>query len=352
MQRQTTQGQWSRTLLLGGLLAVVALGAGCAAAFTLPAERIPDGARPREQLLLERMNPFVLENLLTDRLVVEVDWVEGGAPDPEALQGFEEALRTYLPDKRISIEVGGEIPRSVWDDAAGDFLMKSPLLGPYLNTDPRNWQDTELLYVVYAPEGGDYVGWMAQLALEYRGQFSMVPTIFIFFETINREASWPVTAARVERAVLVHELGHVFGLVSDPDHQERGNPRHCTQPRCVVTDQRARTQIYNALPTLLGGSIPHDFCERCRDDIRTARQAWSDRIAADPSFADEMRRRRRAWELRNEARWLGKQQRWQEASQALAEGRLLMDAIDPCFFHSFEQIREPDRVRDLFPMCK
>ena len=349
MQCLRTAAPWFRTLLLGGLMSGLALGVGCSAAFTLPAEQIPDG-RSREQLMLQRMNPFVLENFLTQQLIVEVDWVEGGAPDPNALASFEQTLRSYLPpDKQISILLGDEIPRDEWDGATGDFLERSPLLGPYLDTDPNAWEEQELLYVVYVPEGGEYVGWMAHLALDYRGVFAMVPTIFIFFETIASEASWPVTATRIERAVLIHELGHVFGLVSSPDHQERGNPRHCTQPRCVVTNQRLRTQLYNVLPMLFAGSVPHDFCERCRDDIRTARRAWAARIAVDPSFVDELRRRRRAWELRNEGRWLGAQERWQEASEKLTEARELIAPIDACLVNSFEQIRKPDRVRELFP---
>jgi hypothetical protein len=62
------------------------------------------------------MNPYILNTILFDRLVIEIDWVEGCVPSAQAIRGLEKRLDQYLPaEMELSIEVDDEIPRERWD---------------------------------------------------------------------------------------------------------------------------------------------------------------------------------------------------------------------------------------------
>ncbi len=161
--------------------------------------------------------------------------------------------------------------------------------------------------------------------MERETGLSMVSTLFLFPEKIRRQAQMWIAPWRVERAVLVHEVGHVLGLVSHPDHQEKGNPRHCTEPQCVMAHQRLRSQLYNALPALFAGKIPDAYGPKCRADIETAKRVWHERAAADPSYVDRLRNRREVRELREQACWYGQRRRWGEAVLRFDEARQLLE---------------------------
>jgi hypothetical protein len=87
------------------------------------------------------------------------------------------------------------------------------------------------------------------------------PTSIVLFRDAISEAVGGASRrmSEVERWTLVHEAGHVLGLVGlgAPQVTPHGmpyRPGHCDQPGCVMgwtADERAT-----------------DFCPRCKDDLR------------------------------------------------------------------------------------
>lgn len=327
---------------VGLALLLAASATGCRAAFRLPVEP-HDASRPASEVLLAGMNPFLLTDLLSDRVVVEVDRVAGLTVHPAALDGLRETLAEYVPGKTIEIRMDDEIPVDVWQSVPGDFLDRARALGPWVDGLGAG-DESDLIYVVYVPDEPEYMGWATRLVLERDGRPWPVDTIVMFPATIGRGQDLWITARKIERAILIHELGHLLGLVSGPGHRERGNPRHCTEPQCVMTHPSGRSKTYNALPALFAGRIPHAYCNRCRDDIRTAQKLWR-QAALAPGFAERLRTERRIETLRAEACWYGRNQRFSEAAVSLREARALAGEPDA------GQVVQGEETLELLELC-
>lgn len=92
----------------------------------------------------------------------------------------------------------------------------------------------------------------------------------VFVDRVAASAGGLVTAATIERAVAVHELGHLLGLVDlfrdtgrdDPDH-----PGHSTNRRSVMYWAVESTLVGD----LLGGGPPQDFDDADRADLAAIR---------------------------------------------------------------------------------
>lgn len=302
-------------------LAILTLSTGCRAVFRYPAETQAT-ERSREEILLDGMNPYVLTNLVSSKVVLEVDWVEGVAPHPAALKGLKKTLAHYLPEgKQIEIELDDEIPAAEWDSISGEPSEKAEILARWLDHDPRDWENYEFVYLVYVPDPGDYVGLATQLYLDSDAGLRVVPTLFIHLNSIARESFLWITTRKVEQAILVHEMGHILGLVSGLDHVEKDNPRHCTEPQCVMAHFRTRSQIYNALPAMFAGKIPDDYGNKCRDDIGLIQEIWAEQAGSDPGFVERLRSRREVEVLRMQACWYSAHDRWPEAVSSLGQAR-------------------------------
>ena len=243
------------------------------------------------------MNPFILTNLVSSRVVVEVDRVAGFEPSPKALQAVERALADHCESgKRVEVVLDDEIPRAVWEKAAGRSGLEG-LVARHLDRDPTDWAHAEVVYVLYVPDsrpwyGKSVSGMTDRIAFARGGAFATVQTILLFTDEIRRDALLWITPAKVERAVIVHELGHVIGLVSDPGHMQPEQPGHCSVARCVMHQPGKRAGFVNGVPALLAGRIPSRYGKRCIEDIETAKRLWRERAAADPAFVRRMKAER------------------------------------------------------------
>jgi hypothetical protein len=248
-----------------------------------------------EQMLLETMNPFILTNLVSSRVVVEIDRVAGFEPSRKALQAVERALAEHCESgKRVEVVLDDEIPKAVWEEAAGRSGLES-LVARHLDHDPADWANAEVVYVVYAPDsrpwyGKSVSGMTDHVTLSRGGTVATVQTILLFTDEIRRDALLWITPAKVERAVLVHELGHVIGLVGNRGHMQAGQPDHCSVARCVMHQPGKRAGFVNGLPALLAGRIPSRYGKRCVEDIETVKRLW--RARADPEFVRRLKSER------------------------------------------------------------
>jgi hypothetical protein len=263
----------------------------------LEAGRDGSPGAPAEQRLLETMNPFILTNLVSSRVVVEVDRVAGIEPSPKALQAVERVLGDHCESgKRVELVLDDEIPRAVWENAAGRPGLEG-LVARHLDRDPTDWAQAEVIYVLYTPDsrpwyGRSVSGMTDRIAFPRGGAVATVQTILIFTDEIRRDALLWITPAKIERAVIVHELGHVIGLVGDPGHMQRERPGHCSVARCVMHQPGKRAGFVNGVPALLAGRIPSRYGKRCVADIETAKRLWRERAAADPAFVRRMKAER------------------------------------------------------------
>lgn len=211
-------------------------------------------------------------------LVVEVDHVTGLAPDPRALSAFEDLLRD-VTDKR-SITVTGSAGLGPLPDrlSAADLRVahRSSLDQPI----DRSTAVLHILYVDGAIDGAEeLLG-----ATMVRGPSAQ---IFVFgdqMDAVARPALEPSGAmlaadevqVRLEAYTLVHELGHVLGLVDNgvpmaSDHEDPQRPGHSSNPASVMYHAAGVDRVLEGAPGG-GGVLTHGFDDADLEDLRRVRE--------------------------------------------------------------------------------
>jgi hypothetical protein len=101
------------------------------------------------------------------------------------------------------------------------------------------------------------------------------PVIAIFKDVVLSPGNPSRVSLYVEQATLVHEFGHVMGLVGNGvpmvrDHLDPEHPRHCSSSDCVMywLNEGAADMMRFAGQALESGSAVM-FCELCLDDARS-----------------------------------------------------------------------------------
>jgi len=229
------------------LLLLILLLAGCA---HLPRPDGPHGRSARDGRLLD---PDVPE------LIVEVDRVEGTSPRPIALRFLLGRLALYT-DKPggISIVLDDVIPAERWEADAAAIRELA------LEYRSIRAPDAAVIHVIYGGSWKKYRGYTWQRGTMRRQSRRYDAPLVVVLQDRLKDIAW-VTGNRQEGSVLIHEVGHAFGLASDPGHSTKG---HCTNAQCLMYNGvDARTFFLYFWPTLFTGYLPLDFCGDCRDDL-------------------------------------------------------------------------------------
>ena len=78
----------------------------------------------------------------------------------------------------------------------------------------------------------------------------------------------------VEQSTLVHELGHLAGLVNNgaptvSDHEDKEHPHHCTNPNCVMRwENEGLADLLSFLIRIDQGEKPILYCSQCLEDMK------------------------------------------------------------------------------------
>ena len=121
-----------------------------------------------------------------------------------------------------------------------------------------------MLHILYAGSWKKYRGyaWARPVMRRYSRRYD-APLVVILQDRL-KPIAW-VSGAKQEASVLIHEVGHTFGLASDPGHSTAG---HCTRAHCLMYNGfDVRTFFLYFWPTLFTGYLPLDYCGDCRDDL-------------------------------------------------------------------------------------
>lgn len=200
-------------------------------------------------------------------LVVEVDYATGCRPSDAALEAMAEVLRRECR-KPAGIEVlVDEEMKEVPPEAPVSDAWLRVLVQRYSNKMPTDGERA-YLHVVSVP-------WFQERP-EGKGSrgFCAPPLIALAREKLSSYAFLHITLSKIERAVLVHEVGHALGLVDNDEHENQG---HCTNPTCVMYDSPDLRAILANAPGGLLGIVPSDFCSECRRDLGRSREVFPER---------------------------------------------------------------------------
>ncbi|MBW3619457.1 MAG: hypothetical protein KY461_04380 [Actinobacteria bacterium] len=199
------------------------------------------------------------------RLVVEVDVQEGLEPSQEAIDHLLATLRQQV-DKPGGVELAGgntfSSDRTQW--TAADLRDVGAA-----QRSTSSGDDVVSLYVLYV-RGGFVSDGEETRAI---GVAHRASELAVFPDRWSGLGDLIGSDRRIERAVLVHELGHLFGLVeltydSDHDRQDPDHPGH--------SSDRSSVMHYAVETTLVGqvfnGPPPDTFTAADRDDLAALRE--------------------------------------------------------------------------------
>lgn len=203
------------------------------------------------------------KDLITDqksKWVIEIDYVQGHRPSQDAIDLLKSRMNALVHKDSIQVIVDDVIPSQKQGLKVSDFERLKDA-----HKDQSNSDDTVVTYVLYV-DGGSASdtdeGKVLGLAYSHN-------TVVMFDETINNAANLRFSATEIERAVLVHEFGHILGLVNNgipmkTPHEHSTEKKHSDNPNSVMTPAvETTTNLFNiigGLPTAFDADDKADIC--------------------------------------------------------------------------------------------
>jgi len=176
----------------------------------------------------------ILSNENYDRLLIEIDYVTGFAPTAGAIANFEEFLRARTHKEIIEFEY-----TALTSPNEESLTLQEVVDLEKENRDEYNNDGILAIHIYFAdaPSASDEESKdLVTLGAVYRNT-SMVIYESTVKEMASRSSS--VTTEEIETATILHEFGHLFGLVnlateSVNDHEDPEAENHCDVDGCLM----------------------------------------------------------------------------------------------------------------------
>ena len=215
-----------------------------------------------------------------DELIVEVDWVAGCEPGLKTIAGLERILDKYLaPGLKYEIYLDDEIPLELWQPETNPLSEIEKLVRQFASDDVKRAARLEHRYVLFVPSAGGRNGFATNWILGRESTEPITVEGLVVARAIHeRQAKLWLSRDKFERMTLIHEFGHVLGLVTNDRHErvDAGHEHHCNRLKCVMAHPTMRVILRNAPPGLFNVFMK-DYCKACQEDIRRAQEYWSKR---------------------------------------------------------------------------
>jgi tetratricopeptide (TPR) repeat protein len=219
--------------------------------------------------------------------------VQAGTPSSSWL---EAVLREYSPPHHpCEVVLSQEIPRAAWDDLNSAPNRLDAVVQRYAGAEWVGEPDTEWRYVLFVPDAGGDFGHTFSSLVERGGITSLVTGVLVARSAHRKYARLWVSLDGLEEMTLVHEFGHLIGLVGNPRH-ERGapaRPHHCVSLTCAMALPTVRVIARNLVMGIFN-RFPVDYCSECQADIRKAQAYWRERAVEGGDYREHRQRERRA----------------------------------------------------------
>jgi len=201
----------------------------------------------------------VLDYLGHKPITIEVAYVTNNSPSFYAIYLLTKRIETYSETPKVDVIIH-EIPRLYDNYTTRELII---LEQSYRQTFTD--ENSTSLFILYV--NGQFEGQDTASGLTY--SLSSFAVFKEFFTDFMADNVIPVKADSYEASVLIHEFGHIFGLInigytSPLDHQSHGN--HCNNPRCVMFYTVVLIIITTKEP-------PTDYDFQCQEDIVLLKQS-------------------------------------------------------------------------------
>jgi hypothetical protein len=164
-------------------------------------------------------------------MVVEVDWLVGAGhdyrPPPSVLTYLEQRLAERLTKPGgITVEFGSAVNLTKAAYGASDLRDLERTA-----RSARTGGDTAAVWVLFANK---YADGASVVGVAYSGS-----AVAVFAQTIEEATSFGVGVETIERVTLLHELGHLLGLVNGgtpmvTPHEDAAHRGHSSNDRSIM----------------------------------------------------------------------------------------------------------------------
>ena len=196
------------------------------------------------------------------RILIEVDVVGNQTPDLEALEHLKLILERES-EKEVEISVDDQL-----NSSRTVFSLKqiNDLEGEH--RDRYRGDGTAIIYIQYLNGSFDD-------SPEYRGVAYHGSSCALFMATVREDGVRDGKSLALEKRTLVHEAGHLLGLVeinyrSEHQHQDPEHEYHCNHENTTGASDCVMGLIKDS-DSVDKDEIPLDFCEYCLADLEQQR---------------------------------------------------------------------------------
>ena len=202
----------------------------------------------------------ILQDNKYSKLHIEINYVSGNEPDSEALNLLRQRINEVTDKKSVTIS------QNSFGSTDSSYSLEEILdIEDSQRTKFKNG-DEFVIHILYL--NGEFEDNDKTLGLAYKGS-----SFAIFKEKIEDAAFLLISAQDIEKSVLVHEYGHLLGLVnngytSPHDHEDSEHPNHSNNEDSVMYWAVESQDLYNQLD----GEPPNNFDSYDLDDLDLMRQ--------------------------------------------------------------------------------
>ena len=194
------------------------------------------------------------------KIHIEVNYVTGNSPESDALNLLKQRIQEVTDKSTITVS------QSSFGSTDNSYTLEEILELEDKQRTRFKSGNTFVIHILYL--NGEYSDNDQTLGLAYSGT-----SFAIFKEKIEDAAFLLISAKDIEKSVLVHEFGHLLGLVnngyqSPHDHEDPQHPHHSNNEESVMYWAIESQDIGNQLD----GEPPNDFDNYDLDDLKLMKE--------------------------------------------------------------------------------
>jgi len=194
------------------------------------------------------------------KIHIEVNYVTGNSPESDALNLLKQRIQEVTDKSTITIS------QSSFGSTDNSYTLEEILELEDKQRTRFKSGNTFVIHILYL--NGEYSDNDQTLGLAYSGT-----SFAIFKEKIEDAAFLLISAKDIEKSVIVHEFGHLLGLVnngyqSPHDHEDPQHPHHSNNEESVMYWAIESQDIGNQLD----GEPPNDFDNYDLDDLKLMKE--------------------------------------------------------------------------------
>jgi len=202
----------------------------------------------------------ILRSTDYSRLHIEINYVTEYAPDSEAVDLLKQRIQETTDKTSVSVSQNG------FGSTDSSYSLEEILAIEKEQRERHKSGNTFIIHILYL--NGEYEDNDQTLGLAYTGS-----SFVLFKEQIEEVQFGFISAEEVERSVIVHEYGHLLGLInngyeSPHDHEDPDHPHHSSNDESVMYWSIETLDIFKQLE----GSPPDNFDSDDLDDLRLMKE--------------------------------------------------------------------------------